>query len=165
MSDTEGFSSDRGDSSMLEGEGDLEEDDEGNPRKHRRGPGEEEEYETPAKPDKPLKRPRFEDVKEDIQGKKRVKWDRGLYSEIYLDEIEIRPGKRPTEHMIKKGCLAPTAKALRLDTLGNIINADSPLTDLVHENIIVKKFVYDNDLEPEAPIVKATRSRSKKSKT
>lgn len=53
-------------------------------------------------------------------------------------------------------------QALRLDTLGNIINADSPLTDLVHENIVVKKFVYDNDVEPEVPIVKTTRSRSKK---
>jgi hypothetical protein len=150
---------------MVEGEENFEEDDEDSSRKHRRGPGEEEDYETPARPDKPLKRPRFEDEKEDVQEKKRVKWDRGLYSEIYLDQIEVRPGKRPTEHIIKKGCLAPTAKAVRLDTLGNIINADSPLTDLVHENITVKKFVYDNDLEPEVPIVKATRSRSKKSKT
>jgi len=55
-------------------------------------------------------------------------------------------------------------QAIRLDTLGNIINADSPLTDLVHENIVVKKFVYDNDVEPEAPMAKATRSRSKKAK-
>lgn len=110
MSDTEGFSSDRGDSSMMEGEGDFEEDVEDSPHKHRRGPGEEEDYETPARPDKPSKRPRFEDEKEDIQEKKRVKWDRGLYSEIYLDQIEVRSGKRPTEHIIKKGCLAPTAK-------------------------------------------------------
>lgn len=110
LSDTEGFSSDRGDTSMVDGGGDWEEDDESKHRKHRRGPGEDEDYETPARPEKPLKRPRFEDEKEDVQEKKRVKWDRGLYSEIYLDEIEIRPGKRPTEHIIKKGCLAPTAK-------------------------------------------------------
>lgn len=55
-------------------------------------------------------------------------------------------------------------QALRLDHLGNIINADAPLTDLVHQNIIVKKFVYDNDPEPEPPVVKATRSKSKKGK-
>jgi len=117
---------------------------------------------------RPLKRPRSgektEEYQEEIQGKKRVKWDRGLYSEIFLDEIEVKPKKRPKEDIIKKGCLAPTAKALRLDTLGNTINADLPLTDLVHENIVVKKFVYDNDVEPEVPVVKTTRSRSKKAK-
>jgi hypothetical protein len=52
-----------------------------------------------------------------------------------------------------------------LDTLGNIINADLPLTDLVHENIVVKKFIYDNDVEPEVPIVKTTRSRGRKAKS
>jgi hypothetical protein len=62
-------------------------------------------------------------------------------------------------------CTDLDIQALRLDTLGNIINADSPLTDLVHENIVVKKFVYDNDVEPEVPIVKTTRSRSKKAKS
>lgn len=106
-----------------------------------------------------------DESQEEIQEKKRVKWDRGLYSEIYLDEIEVKPKKRPKEDIIKKGCLASTAKALRLDTLGNIINADSPLTDLVHENIVVKKFIYDNDVEPEVLVVKSTRSRSKKAKS
>lgn len=53
-------------------------------------------------------------------------------------------------------------QALRLDHLGNIVN-DAPLNDLVQQNIIVKKFVYDNEIELEAPpVVKATRSRSKK---
>jgi hypothetical protein len=189
MSDTDGCSSDRGDSSLVEGDSqadeDQDEDENFRLHKHRRGPGDEEDYETPAKPERPLKRPRFgenEESQDEIQEKKRVKWDRGLYSEIYLDEIEVKPKKRPKEDTIKKGCLAPTAKAgpphlfcdaginlhvqaLRLDTLGNIINADSPLTDLVHENIVVKKFVYDNDLDPESPVVKTIRSRGKKAKS
>ena len=51
--------------------------------------------------------------------------------------------------------------------MGNVLNADMPLTGLVAENITVKKFVYDDDLPPEpvpAP-VKATRSKSKKAKS
>jgi hypothetical protein len=52
-----------------------------------------------------------------------------------------------------------------LDTLGNLPNADTPLTDLVYENIVVKKFVYDNDPQPPALAVKNTRSRSKKAKS
>jgi hypothetical protein len=49
--------------------------------------------------------------------------------------------------------------------LGNIIDGDTPLSDLVHENIVVKKFVYDTDLQPQAMVPKVTRSRSKKVKT
>jgi hypothetical protein len=54
-------------------------------------------------------------------------------------------------------------QALRLDPLGNHPNAESPLKDLVEENIVVKKFVYDND-EPVLPVivVKNTRSKAKK---
>jgi len=54
-----------------------------------------------------------------------------------------------------------------LDTLGNLPNADSPLTDLVQEHVMVKKFVYDNDVEPvaEVIVVKNTRSRSKSRKS
>ena len=51
----------------------------------------------------------------------------------------------------------------RLDTLGNLLNTDSPLGDIVHESIIVKKFVYDSDLE--APAVNRTRSKSKIAKS
>ena len=40
-----------------------------------------------------------------------------------------------------------------------------PLTDLVQENVVVKKFVYDNDIEPEVAPAKATRSKSKKAKS
>lgn len=48
-----------------------------------------------------------------------------------------------------------------------MLNADVPLTGLVAENIVVKKFVYDDDIPPEpvpAP-AKATRSKSKKAKS
>ncbi|KAF9069655.1 hypothetical protein BDP27DRAFT_1325146 [Rhodocollybia butyracea] len=103
---------------------------------------------------------------------KRVKWHQGLYQEICLDDIKPRTTHaRITQESIKKGCLAPGAKALRLDTLGNLPNADSPLKHLVQENVVVKKFVYDSDVvvdevPPPAPIpkkvaVKPVRTRSK----
>jgi hypothetical protein len=40
-----------------------------------------------------------------------------------------------------------TVKALHLDSLGNLVNATSPLKDLVQENVVIKKFVYDDDAE------------------
>ena len=52
--------------------------------------------------------------------------------------------------------------------LGNLPQADLPLTDFVQENITIKKFVYDDDdVEPvsELLVVKNTRSRAKKSKS
>ena len=114
MSDTDGFSSDRGDSSVVEEEGQWDEDEDELARayKHRRGPGDEEDYETPAKLGRSLKRPKSGEGMEsrETQEKKRVKWDRGLYSEIYLDEIEVKPKKCLKEDIVKKGCLAPTAK-------------------------------------------------------
>lgn len=59
-----------------------------------------------------------------------------------------------------------SSKAVLLDTLGNLPDADAPLTELVEENVVVKKFVYDNDVEPvqEIVVVKNTRLRSKKGK-
>lgn len=58
-------------------------------------------------------------------------------------------------------------QALRLNTLGNLDN-ESPLKNLIQENIVVKKFVYDTDTEPELPpvvVVKNTRSKAKKGKS
>jgi hypothetical protein len=40
-----------------------------------------------------------------------------------------------------------TAQALHLDSLGNLVNAASPLKELVQENVVVKKYVYDDDAE------------------
>jgi len=94
-----------------------------------------------------------------------VKWDRGLFTSVYLDEVKLGTRQPLKENRSLKGILAPTAKALRLDTLGNLPQADLPLTDLVQENITIKKYVYDDDdVEPvsELLVVKNTRSRAKK---
>lgn len=63
------------------------------PLKHRRGPGDEEDYETPVRPS---------------NGRKTVKWDRGLEVSVFLDEIEVQPGRhRDAEAAMGtlKGCL------------------------------------------------------------
>ncbi|KAJ8078756.1 hypothetical protein PM082_013039 [Marasmius tenuissimus] len=133
-------------------------------RRHRRGAGEDEEYVTPKRPKK-LKIDENGDTEmesEDAEEKKRVKWDQGLFTEVFLDDIQ--PRSRQGVGIAAKGCLAVTAKALQLDDLGNI-PAASPLKTLVPENVIVQKFVYDGDF-PEEPapapvVVKNTRSRKK----
>jgi len=136
--------------------------------KHRRGAGDEEDYETPERPNRQLKRTRlFEDsdMEEPEPPKRRVKWDRGLFTTVYLDEVKLGSRQTLKENRSLKGILAPTAKALRLDTLGNLPHADSPLTDLVQENVTVKKIVYDSDVTPAVPeivVVKNTRSKKKK---
>jgi hypothetical protein len=38
-------------------------------------------------------------------------------------------------------------QAIRLDGLGNLANATSPLKDVVPENVVIKKYVYDDDVE------------------
>jgi len=57
---------------------------------------------------------------------------------------------------------------LRLDTLGNLVDIEQhPLTNIDPENIVVKKFVYDSDIEAvkEAAPPKTTRSKSKRLKS
>ena len=47
------------------------------------------------------------------------------------------------------------------------MNAEEPVSDLIVEHILVKKFVYEDDELPEADPpspAKSTRSKSKKSK-
>ena len=157
------------------------------PTKHRRGPGDESDYETPERLDRHKKTKLFVEADDqDGEPERRVKWDRGLFTSVYLDEVKLGTRQPLKENRSLKGILAPTAKvcysilsvllsrsksglvqALRLDTLGNLPQADSPLTDLVQENITIKKFVYDDDVEPvsELLVVKNTRSRGKKSKS
>ncbi|TDL27456.1 hypothetical protein BD410DRAFT_762426 [Rickenella mellea] len=125
------------------------------PTKHARGPGDDEDYQTPERPE---------------QVGKRVKWDRGLASTVILDEIEVRgPDPQrlaPAHESRRKSCLAKDMKAISLDQLGNLVDADGPL-DLVAERVVVTKFVYDNDEEPQAdpqPTVKQTRSRAKRNR-
>lgn len=75
--------------------------------KHRRGAGEEEDYETPSRPMPGIfGQPTAVEVR---AGKRSVKWDRGLFTEVYLDEIAPKP-KKPATVEGKKGCLASKAK-------------------------------------------------------
>ncbi|KAH6918601.1 hypothetical protein BKA70DRAFT_21228 [Coprinopsis sp. MPI-PUGE-AT-0042] len=107
--------------SEIPGSSDLEPDSEdesdsggrgtpaGMPR-HQRGAGEEEDYETPHRAFKRMKL--TEDGQEEVMEdqKKRVKWDRGLFTVVFLDEVKL--GTRPYSKTVPqtKGCLAPTAK-------------------------------------------------------
>ncbi|KAH9934757.1 uncharacterized protein B0H18DRAFT_951323 [Fomitopsis serialis] len=146
--------------------------DDGIPARHRRGPGDEEDYVTPPRPERPPKREKLDhEVK--VKDDKRVKWDRGLATSVYLDEISSKPKKPASSEAAKKGCLAPTAKTLRLDTLGNVLDAGAPLINIVREDVVVKKFVYDDDedaksevpeAEPVAPLEIKPKSKSKKNK-
>jgi len=96
-------------------------------------------------------------------------WDRGLFRTIYFDDLPLqsRARDKPREPMpCSRGALARSAKALRLDSLGNLVNAASPLKGLVQENVVVKKYVYDDDAEaaeidaPKPP----SKGKGKKSK-
>jgi len=139
------------------------------PIRHTRGAGEEDDYETPNrhKTVKPIRLfgPSGE-ATDAVQIRRRVKWDRGLFTTVYLDEVKLGTRQTSKENRALKSILAPTAKALRLDTLGNHPHADSPLGDIVQENITVKKIIYDSDLAAAAAeaaaTTKNTRSKSKK---
>ncbi|KAF9227944.1 hypothetical protein BS17DRAFT_746939 [Gyrodon lividus] len=165
-SDTEGVT-EFGDQSLLDTYMEHDENDGAMPRKHRRGPGDEEDYETPERPERPIKKMRFgEAVEEEATSVKQVKWHRELSTAVYLDDLHPKPTSRPKDFVIGKGCLAPTSKNLRLDPLGNVLNADNhPLPKLVPDHIVVKKFLYDNDIEPEPVPVKITRSKSRKGRS
>ncbi|KAI0781006.1 hypothetical protein BD413DRAFT_675508 [Trametes elegans] len=167
------------------------------PLRHRRGAGDEEEYGTPPRPERLAKRARFDGGDEKALGKeeKRVKWDKGLYTTVILEEeteeeVEEEEGKsksksksqpkpkpkkpKPKPKPIKRlppperGCLTPAAKSMRLDTMGNVLNAGLPVGGLVPEKVVVKKFVFEDDVVVEvaspAP-AKSTRSKSKKAKS
>ncbi|KLO18604.1 hypothetical protein SCHPADRAFT_819561 [Schizopora paradoxa] len=117
------------------------------PTKHRRGPGEEEDYESPVRPEQ--------------NGGKRVKWDFGLHTEVYVDEIEFNL-ERPVRSAPTDG-LRSSSQKIPLDNMGNLLNKEEPV-DLVPEKVVVTKYVYDNDeLPPPAPTPapRTTRSKSK----
>ncbi|KIP09140.1 hypothetical protein PHLGIDRAFT_126585 [Phlebiopsis gigantea 11061_1 CR5-6] len=143
------------------------------PRRHRRGPGEDEDFETPERPERPAKRTRLDDGQgENLESKneKRVKWDHGLATTVYLDDTPPKPKRHTNDVVPKRGALAPSAKKLPLDTMGNVLNADAPIVNVRPENIVVKKFVYEDDAAavpepPPAPAPKPTRSKSKKSRS
>ena len=159
----------------------------GRPLRHRRGPGDEEQYETPER-ERPRTNARIDDADkpgEEVEAKT-VRWDRGLFKMIYFDDLPLQSQTREksqTPVTQNRGALAKSAKVkiqayrsnniradvrtqvLRLDSLGNVVNATSPLKDIVRENVTIKKFVYDDDLEAEAePDVPKPPSKGKKAK-
>ncbi|KAH9063456.1 hypothetical protein EDB87DRAFT_1681505 [Lactarius vividus] len=139
----------------------------GRPVRHRRGPGDEEEYESPERPRTRARIGEAGKPEEEAEAKT-VRWDRGLFTTIYFDDLPLQSRTHdrsytPVAHT--RGALASSAKvevqayacnnirtdvnvqALRLDSLGNLVNATSPLKDIVRENVTIKKFVYDDDAE------------------
>jgi len=161
----------------------------GKPIRHRRGPGDEGDYESPERIKRSEKRARAGETGEPGEGAraKSVRWDRGLFTTIYFDDLPLqsRVRDRPQAPVTcARGALADSAKvtahvfqamgtladvtmqALHLDSLGNMANPTSPLKDLVQENVVIKKYVYDDDTEAaeiDAP-KSLSKGKSKKSK-
>lgn len=88
---------------------DHDENDCAIPQKHRRGPGDEEDYETPERPERIIEPLRLEGVDGKVKQMKQVKWHRGLSTTIYLGEVDPRPKSLP-KNAVARGCLAPTSK-------------------------------------------------------
>lgn len=103
-----GYSSPCEDTSMADGAEPL-------PR-HQRGAGEDDDYETPERHHRHKKRTTlFDDVdimdtSESVEPKRRVKWDRGLFTTVYIDEVKLGSRETLKENRSLKGILAPTAK-------------------------------------------------------
>jgi hypothetical protein len=86
----------------------------GQPLRHRRGPGDEEDFETPEKLERPGKRVRIHEAgerEEEVEAKT-VRWDRGLYTTIYFDDLPLqsRMDKQQTPGPCSRGALAGSAK-------------------------------------------------------
>ena len=81
------------------------------PTKYRRGPGDESDYETPERLDRHKKAKLFVEADDqDDEPERRVKWDRGLFTSVYLDEVKLGTRQTLKENRSLKGILAPTAK-------------------------------------------------------
>ena len=106
--DTEG-PTEQDDRVSLGARADHDENDYAMPQKHRRGPGDEEDYETPERPERIIEPLRLEGMDRKVTPVKQVKWHRGLSTTIYLDEVDPRPKSLP-KNVIVRGCLAPTSK-------------------------------------------------------
>ena len=80
--------------------------------RHRRGAGEEEDYESPERSMRPLKRLKADGSEEFeivVAEERRVQWDRFLFTTVFIDEIPVNP-PRPPEQKLGKGCLSKAAK-------------------------------------------------------
>lgn len=85
----------------------LEEDS-----RHRRGAGEEDDYESPERPMRPperLKPDGSEELETAMANERRVQWDRLLFSAVFIDEIPKKP-PQPPDQKLGKGCLSKAAK-------------------------------------------------------
>ena len=84
--------------------------------KHQRGPGDESDYETPERLDRHKKAKLFVEADDqDGEPERRVKWDRGLFTSVYLDEVKLGTREPLKENRSLKGILAPTAKVCYSD--------------------------------------------------
>lgn len=81
----------------------------GSPLRHRRGPGDEDDYVTPERPP-PSKRARLGGEDIGVKESKGVKWDRGLSTSVYMDEIQLHDLRVKRDATAGKSCLAPAAK-------------------------------------------------------
>ncbi|GJJ12405.1 hypothetical protein Clacol_006647 [Clathrus columnatus] len=108
-----------------------------NQTKHRLAPGDDEDYHTPIKDPIPSK------LHPDRMTKT-VKWSR------HLIDITSQPhtmGQSVVSKAKSKSCFLRDPKTLSLNFLGNVPNAEEPLSELIREHFVVSKFLYDDDIQ------------------
>lgn len=133
-----------------------------------RGPGDDEDWKTPARPAKKAK----------LREEKNVKWDKGLVI-IHDDGSAVAPPSASEVNAPRKGCVRQAAVVSRhlvvelesdeyqveLDKDGNIVEASRPKLDLKRSKITVTAVFYEGEEPvPEAPPVSTSSSGSKKKK-
>ncbi len=89
----------------------------GQPLRHRRGAGDEEDYESPERIERPEKKARIGEAGESGEegGAKTVRWDRGLFTTVYFDDLPLQSRVRdkpqtPANAKDVRGALARSAK-------------------------------------------------------
>jgi hypothetical protein len=87
----------------------------GRPTRHRLGPGDEEDYESPERIGRPGERARIHETREPGEevAVKSVRWDRGLYTTIYFDDLPLQShaSEKPQAPVTStRGALAGSAK-------------------------------------------------------
>ena len=107
----------------------------GQPTRHRRGPGDEEDYESPERIERPGKRVRIHETGEpgeDVAAKN-VRWDRGLYTTVYFDDVPLqsRASEQPQAPATStRGALAGSAKVT-----ARILRVVGTLADVIYTGI------------------------------
>jgi len=100
----------------------------GQPLRHRRGAGDEEDYESPERAERPVKNARIDEAADSGEevGAKTVRWDRGLFTTVYFDELPLQSRacdipQTPAKDV--RGALAGSAK-VTLQVLESFTLAD-----------------------------------------